>query len=341
MPVSSSSTRGAPRRLAARTPGWASTPAPTSRSRTRSLARSSTPGSSTSRSSNEQRWGSTRTRRRSSRGPSNEARWRPASPRTPSVSSLTPTPRPTRRSCAGRSASPSTTTRSTTCSRSSTSPCSPAMWAARAAGCHLSAGRTTCRAAATWARSRTSCPASKTSWTTTRPARRFDAAYGAAVPPRYGMHLSAMFEAMDRGELRALYVMGENPAESEADVLHARHLLESLDLLVVQDLFLTQTARARRRRAPCGGGLVRGRGHRDQQRAARAAGAESGRAARRGARRPLDPDRGRPMPRPRLAGAGRGSGVGRGAIAVADASGDELRAARGAGWDPMAVLLGR
>jgi formate dehydrogenase major subunit len=56
------------------------------------------------------------------------------------------------------------------------------------------------------------------------------------------MHLSAMFEAMERGELRALYVMGENPAQSEADVLHARHLLESLDLLVVQDLFLTQTA---------------------------------------------------------------------------------------------------
>ncbi len=71
---------------------------------------------------------------------------------------------------------------------------------------------------------------------------RFDAAYDVAVPPRYGMHLSAMFEAMDRGELRALYVMGENPAQSEADVLHARHLLESLDLLVVQDLFLTQTA---------------------------------------------------------------------------------------------------
>src|SRR5580765_7558109 len=60
---------------------------------------------------------------------------------------------------------------------------------------------------------------------------RFDAAYDATVPPRYGMHLSAMFEAMDRGELRALYVMGENPAQSEADVLHARHLLESLDLL--------------------------------------------------------------------------------------------------------------
>ncbi len=71
---------------------------------------------------------------------------------------------------------------------------------------------------------------------------RFDSAYDAVIPPRYGMHLSAMFDAMDRGELRALYVMGENPAQSEADVQHARHLLESLDLLVVQDLFLTQTA---------------------------------------------------------------------------------------------------
>ncbi len=71
---------------------------------------------------------------------------------------------------------------------------------------------------------------------------RFGTAYDAVIPPRYGKHLSAMFEAMDRGELRALYVMGENPAQSEADVQHARHLLESLDLLVVQDLFLTQTA---------------------------------------------------------------------------------------------------
>jgi predicted molibdopterin-dependent oxidoreductase YjgC len=71
---------------------------------------------------------------------------------------------------------------------------------------------------------------------------RFDASYDATIPPRYGMHLSAMFEAMEQGTLRALYVMGENPAQSEADVLHARHLLSELDLLVVQDLFLTQTA---------------------------------------------------------------------------------------------------
>ena len=71
---------------------------------------------------------------------------------------------------------------------------------------------------------------------------RFDAAWGSSVPPAYGMHLTAMFEAMDRGDLRALYVLGENPAQSEADIVHARHCLSNLDLLVVQDIFLTRTA---------------------------------------------------------------------------------------------------
>ena len=52
-----------------------------------------------------------------------------------------------------------------------------------------------------------------------------------------------MFDAMERGELRALYVIGENPVQSEADQHRATHLLESLDCLVVQDLFLTGTAR--------------------------------------------------------------------------------------------------
>ena len=51
-----------------------------------------------------------------------------------------------------------------------------------------------------------------------------------------------MFEAMERGELRTLYVVGENPAQSEADADHANHLLEGLDHLVVQDIFLTRTA---------------------------------------------------------------------------------------------------
>src|ERR1044072_7124519 len=51
-----------------------------------------------------------------------------------------------------------------------------------------------------------------------------------------------MFAAMERRELTALYVMGENPAQSEADVAHAIGLLEGLAHLVVQDIFLTKTA---------------------------------------------------------------------------------------------------
>ncbi len=70
---------------------------------------------------------------------------------------------------------------------------------------------------------------------------RFDEAWGVPVPPRRGWHISAMFDAMERGELTALYVVGENPMQSEADQHRTRRLLEDLDFLVVQDIFLTRT----------------------------------------------------------------------------------------------------
>jgi formate dehydrogenase major subunit len=71
---------------------------------------------------------------------------------------------------------------------------------------------------------------------------RFEAAWDAPIRAQYGWHLTQMFHAMDRGELRTLYVIGENPAQSEADVEQARRLLAGLDFLVVQDIFLTRTA---------------------------------------------------------------------------------------------------
>jgi predicted molibdopterin-dependent oxidoreductase YjgC len=71
---------------------------------------------------------------------------------------------------------------------------------------------------------------------------KFDAAWGSAVPPRYGLHLTGMFEAMEHGDFRAAYVVGENPAQGEADQQRAERLLRGLDHLVVQDLFLTRTA---------------------------------------------------------------------------------------------------
>ena len=66
--------------------------------------------------------------------------------------------------------------------------------------------------------------------------------WGHPIPPERGWHLTQMFEAMEAGTLRGVYVIGENPAQSEADVQHARTLLAGLDVLVVQDLFLTRTA---------------------------------------------------------------------------------------------------
>src|SRR5256714_4704966 len=65
---------------------------------------------------------------------------------------------------------------------------------------------------------------------------------GAEFPMRKGRHLSEMFEAMDHGELGAVYIVGENPARSEADQTRAVRLLSGLDHLVVQDILLTQTA---------------------------------------------------------------------------------------------------
>jgi formate dehydrogenase major subunit len=70
----------------------------------------------------------------------------------------------------------------------------------------------------------------------------FDAEWGAPVPPKRGWHLSGMFDAMERGELTSVYVIGENPVQSEADQTRAKALLGGLEFMVVQDLFLTKTA---------------------------------------------------------------------------------------------------
>ena len=71
---------------------------------------------------------------------------------------------------------------------------------------------------------------------------KFETLWDAGIPPRNGWHLTEMFNAMERRDLRALYVIGENPAQSEADGHHSTKLLEGLDHLVVQDIFLTKTA---------------------------------------------------------------------------------------------------
>ncbi len=71
---------------------------------------------------------------------------------------------------------------------------------------------------------------------------KFERTWNCVIPPQSGWHLSGMFDAMERGDLNTLYVLGENPVSSEADKNRALRLLRGLDCLVVQDLFLTQTA---------------------------------------------------------------------------------------------------
>ena len=71
---------------------------------------------------------------------------------------------------------------------------------------------------------------------------KFNKKWNCTIPPKNGWNLTEMFAAMERKELRAVFVIGENPAQSEADGAHATHLLENLDFLVVQDIFMTKTA---------------------------------------------------------------------------------------------------
>jgi predicted molibdopterin-dependent oxidoreductase YjgC len=71
---------------------------------------------------------------------------------------------------------------------------------------------------------------------------KFEKTWGVKIQPTRGWHLSDMFEAMEHGHLTTLYVLGENPADSEADRHRALKRLSRLKFLLVQDLFYTKTA---------------------------------------------------------------------------------------------------
>jgi formate dehydrogenase major subunit len=71
---------------------------------------------------------------------------------------------------------------------------------------------------------------------------RVEEIWGRSIPPEKGWHLTQMFEACHAKMLRGLYVIGENPADSEADIIHAREGLARLDFMVVEDIFMTTTA---------------------------------------------------------------------------------------------------
>ncbi|WP_227356499.1 formate dehydrogenase subunit alpha [Haladaptatus salinisoli] len=71
---------------------------------------------------------------------------------------------------------------------------------------------------------------------------KFAEAWGERPPEEPGLTVPEMFDEIHEGNLRGMYVVGENPALSEPDIEHAAEGLEEIDFLVVQDIFLTETA---------------------------------------------------------------------------------------------------
>ncbi len=72
---------------------------------------------------------------------------------------------------------------------------------------------------------------------------RFSAAYGVPMPEKMGLRIPEMLDMAVYGKLKAMYVMGEDPALTDADANHVRKALESLEFLVAQNLFMTETAK--------------------------------------------------------------------------------------------------
>jgi len=71
---------------------------------------------------------------------------------------------------------------------------------------------------------------------------KFEAAWGCSLPSSPGLPITEIIPAAYEGRVKALYLIGENPALSEPDAGHAREALGKLDFFVVQDIFLTETA---------------------------------------------------------------------------------------------------
>jgi formate dehydrogenase major subunit len=72
--------------------------------------------------------------------------------------------------------------------------------------------------------------------------RKFEALWGTKLDMKPGLTVVEIMNAAAEGRIRGMYIMGENPAMSDPDAAHAREALAKLEHLVVQDIFLTETA---------------------------------------------------------------------------------------------------
>ncbi len=71
---------------------------------------------------------------------------------------------------------------------------------------------------------------------------KFEAAWGCSLNPSPGLTLTEMFEAAHKGQIKAAYLIGENPVLSDPDANHVKESIKKLNFFVVQDIFLTETA---------------------------------------------------------------------------------------------------
>jgi len=71
---------------------------------------------------------------------------------------------------------------------------------------------------------------------------KFEQAWGRKLPLTPGLTVVEMMRAAEEGKIRAMYIVGENPMISDPDIQHVEAALSKLDFLVVQDIFLTETA---------------------------------------------------------------------------------------------------
>ncbi|MDP2731379.1 MAG: formate dehydrogenase subunit alpha [Dehalococcoidales bacterium] len=72
--------------------------------------------------------------------------------------------------------------------------------------------------------------------------QKFETAWGASLNPSPGLTLTEIFDAAHKKQIKAIYLIGENPVLSDPDANHVREAIKRLDFFVVQDIFLTETA---------------------------------------------------------------------------------------------------
>jgi predicted molibdopterin-dependent oxidoreductase YjgC len=70
---------------------------------------------------------------------------------------------------------------------------------------------------------------------------KFEKAWGVPLPNQVGLTVTEMLKAAEEGQVRCLYVIGENPMVSDPDLNHVRYSLQQTEFIVVQDLFFTET----------------------------------------------------------------------------------------------------